>query len=95
MNSSINMMAELLVDHQFLDKDLLQEALTHPSCERDTFTESYQRLELLGNAVLDMNVVTAVTIQESGRKMIYFYATKSILKVEGTWHVPCRYNSSF
>jgi dsRNA-specific ribonuclease len=53
-------MAELLIDHRFLDKTLLQEALTHPSCERDTLTESYQRLEFLGDAVLDMIVVTAI-----------------------------------
>ena len=31
VSSSIDMMAELLINHQFLDKDLLQEALTHPS----------------------------------------------------------------
>ena len=60
VKSSIYMMAELLIDHRFLDKGLLQEALTHPSCERDTLTESYQRLEFLGDAVLDMIVVTAI-----------------------------------
>jgi dsRNA-specific ribonuclease len=50
--------AELLIGYRFLDKALLVEALTHPSCERDTFTESYQRLEFLGDAVLDIIVVT-------------------------------------
>jgi hypothetical protein len=41
VNSSINMIAELLIDYQFLDKALLQEALTYLSCERDTLIESY------------------------------------------------------
>jgi dsRNA-specific ribonuclease len=49
--------AELLIGYRFLNKALLEEALTHPSCERDTFTESYQRLEFLGDAVLDIIVV--------------------------------------
>jgi dsRNA-specific ribonuclease len=41
MDSSIIAKAELLIGHQFLDKGLLLEALTHPSCERDAVTESY------------------------------------------------------
>jgi dsRNA-specific ribonuclease len=53
--------AELLIDYRFLDKTLLLEALTHPSCERDAVTESYQRLEFLGDAVLDMIVVSVLS----------------------------------
>ena len=49
---------EVLIGHEFRDKGLLVEALTHPSCERDTVTESYQRLEFLGDAVLDIIVVS-------------------------------------
>jgi dsRNA-specific ribonuclease len=52
--------AELLVGYQFQDKTLFVEALTHPSCDSDTMTESYQRLEFLGDAVLDMVVVSTI-----------------------------------
>jgi dsRNA-specific ribonuclease len=54
---SINGKAESLIEYQFRNKVLLREALTHPSCESDAFTESYQRLEFLGDAVLDMIIV--------------------------------------
>ncbi|KAJ6091607.1 hypothetical protein N7467_003576 [Penicillium canescens] len=48
-----------LIGYTFNDPALLTEALTHPSCEYDLSTQSYQRLEFLGDAVLDM-VVMAV-----------------------------------
>jgi len=52
--------AELLVGYHFQDRTLFVEALTHPSCDRDIMTESYQRLEFLGDAVLDMVVVSTI-----------------------------------
>jgi dsRNA-specific ribonuclease len=52
--------AESLIGYPFLNKALLVEALTHPSCERDVSTESYQRLEFLGDAVLDIIVVSVL-----------------------------------
>ncbi|KAJ5771064.1 uncharacterized protein N7511_003115 [Penicillium nucicola] len=48
-----------LIGYTFNHQALLTEALTHPSCEYDLSTQSYQRLEFLGDAVLDM-VVMAV-----------------------------------
>lgn len=48
--------AERVIGHGFQTKTLLLESLTHPACERDSQTESYQRLEFLGDAVLDMVV---------------------------------------
>lgn len=50
--------AESLIGRRFDRKALLLEALTHPACERDVQTESYQRLEFLGDAVLDMLVTS-------------------------------------
>lgn len=50
----------LIIGYQFKDASLLTEALTHPSCEHDQLTQSYQRLEFLGDAVLDMIVVTVL-----------------------------------
>ena len=49
--------AERVVGHFFASKYLLLEALTHPSCTRDAATEPYQRLEFLGDAVLDFIVI--------------------------------------
>ncbi|KAJ5152605.1 Dicer-like protein 2 [Penicillium canariense] len=49
-----------LIGYTFKDASLLTEALTHPSCEHDTHTQSYQRIEYLGDAVLDMAVVSVL-----------------------------------
>ncbi|KAJ5410973.1 uncharacterized protein N7487_005332 [Penicillium crustosum] len=49
-----------LIGYTFQDPALLTEALTHASCEYDTSTQSYQRLEFLGDAVLDMVVMAVI-----------------------------------
>ncbi|CAG7962428.1 unnamed protein product [Penicillium nalgiovense] len=49
-----------LIGYTFNDPALLTEALTHASCEYDTSTQSYQRLEFLGDAVLDMIVMAVI-----------------------------------
>ncbi|KAJ5720216.1 uncharacterized protein N7483_008150 [Penicillium malachiteum] len=46
------------IGYTFKDTSLLTEALTHPSCEHDVTTQSYQRLEYLGDSVLDMVLVS-------------------------------------
>ncbi|KAH8433816.1 Dicer-like protein 2 [Aspergillus melleus] len=46
--------------YRFNSTILLFEALTHPSCQHDTFTQSYQRLEFLGDAILDMLLVPTI-----------------------------------
>jgi len=46
---------EQLVGHRFAKRDLLQEALTHSSMRLQT-GHSYERLEFLGDAVLDLIV---------------------------------------
>ncbi|KAJ6164045.1 Dicer-like protein 2 [Penicillium chermesinum] len=50
-----------LLGYNFKDASLLTEALTHPSCESDQVTQSYQRLEFSGDAVLDMVVVSVLS----------------------------------
>ncbi|MHC5004345.1 MAG: ribonuclease III [Planctomycetota bacterium] len=47
--------AERLLGHRFADRDLLQKALTHASMA-DSRLESNERLEFLGDAVLDIVV---------------------------------------
>ncbi|KAI3140437.1 hypothetical protein CBS147326_2138 [Penicillium roqueforti] len=49
-----------LIGYTFNDPAILTEALTHASCEYDTSTQSYQRLEFLGDAVLDMVVMAVI-----------------------------------
>ncbi|PLN79643.1 ATP-dependent helicase dcl2-1 [Aspergillus taichungensis] len=48
------------IGYSFTNPSLLVEAITHPSCQYDSFTQSYQRLEFLGDAVLDMIIVAAI-----------------------------------
>jgi dsRNA-specific ribonuclease len=52
-----------LLDYQFNSLNLLVEAITHPSLPFDLSTESYQRLEFLGDAVLDMVVMQRLSSQ--------------------------------
>ena len=47
---------DLLLAFKFQDRSLIWEALTHPSWQRDNTTGSYQRLEFLGDAILDFLV---------------------------------------
>jgi dsRNA-specific ribonuclease len=62
-NSDISMLPvhlqnlERLVCYTFHDKKNLIEAINHPSCDADIDHGSYQRLEFLGDAVLDMVLV--------------------------------------
>lgn len=48
---------EQLINHSFRHKALLLEALTHPSHQGPNSTASYQRLEFLGDSILDNIVV--------------------------------------
>ena len=51
---------ETLVGHQFKTKSLLLEALTHPSHLGPDVTPSYQRMEFMGDALLDIIITTRV-----------------------------------
>ncbi|MGD9896120.1 MAG: ribonuclease III [Candidatus Methylacidiphilaceae bacterium] len=46
------------IEHEFRNPELLREAITHPSCtaERSAEGPSYQRLEFLGDAVLQLAI---------------------------------------
>ncbi|KAJ5953607.1 hypothetical protein N7454_000503 [Penicillium verhagenii] len=46
-----------LIGYTFKNRTLLTEAFTHPSCEHDLITQSFQRIEFLGDSVLDMLVI--------------------------------------
>ncbi|KIK50451.1 hypothetical protein GYMLUDRAFT_51208 [Collybiopsis luxurians FD-317 M1] len=57
---------EKLIGYTFCCPLLLLEALTHPSCQEDHGTISYERMEFLGDAVLDM-VVTNFLYHARGK----------------------------
>ena len=47
---------EELIDYQFKDKNLLRTAMTHSSAVNEQKTASNQRLEFLGDAVLQLSI---------------------------------------
>ncbi|KAI9823834.1 MAG: hypothetical protein M1819_001114 [Sarea resinae] len=55
---------EELIGYKFNKKLLLIEAMTHPSFQGETAREPYQRLEFLGDAVLDNIVVSNIFEQK-------------------------------
>ena len=48
--------AEDKIGYRFKDRALLQQALTHPSYGGDHRVPHYQRLEFLGDAVLELYI---------------------------------------
>ncbi|KAJ5553757.1 hypothetical protein N7494_003135 [Penicillium frequentans] len=54
---------DLLLAFKFQDRSLIWEALTHSSWQRDNTTGSYQRLEFLGDAILDFLISKIVYSQ--------------------------------
>lgn len=52
--------AELIVGHRFADRDLLRQALTHPSAAEAPGAASYERLEFLGDSLIGMFVAREV-----------------------------------
>jgi len=73
------MEAESVIGYQFRSKALLVEALTHPSQDRDTSTESYQRLEFLGDAVLDYLIVSLFAKQKPEQSQGQMTNIKAVL----------------
>ena len=63
------MTLEALLGHTFTCKSLLLEAVTHPSHLSVPSTPSYQRLEYLGDAILDYLVTTAIFSHENPSKV--------------------------
>ncbi|KAF3933306.1 hypothetical protein ABW19_dt0200687 [Dactylella cylindrospora] len=51
---------EALIGYKFSKKTIIMEAMTHPSVENEHSGMSYQRLEFIGDAVLDMIVVDEI-----------------------------------
>ena len=58
---------ESSLGYRFRDASLIEAALTHPSYGGDHHVEHYQRLEFLGDAVLE-SYVSAASIRLASRK---------------------------
>ncbi|XP_047524815.1 endoribonuclease Dicer isoform X3 [Pieris napi] len=56
---------ESIIQYKFKDPSLLLEALSHPSYIRNRYTRSYERLEFLGDAILDF-LITAHIFENCG-----------------------------
>jgi ribonuclease-3 len=54
---------ESRIGYQFTDRELLTEAITHPSRAGETNARSNQRLEFLGDAVLDLLLAQELLLQ--------------------------------
>lgn len=54
------------LNYRFANKALLLTALTHPSFAADHHEESYQRMEFLGDAVLELAVSRHLYLEEQG-----------------------------
>lgn len=68
---------ETLIGYEFKHKALLVEAITHPSYSSDMNTVSYQRLEFLGDALLDMLVVPQLFHHSRGLSHIDMHLFKA------------------
>lgn len=68
---------ETLMGYEFKHKALLVEAITHPSYTSDMNTVSYQRLEFLGDALLDMLVVPELFHHPKGLSHIDMHLFKA------------------
>ncbi len=51
------------IEYQFSDVDLLRQALTHPSCYLAKADKNYERLEFLGDAVLNL-IITEILFKK-------------------------------
>lgn len=56
---------EKFLQYKFKNPWLLVEALTHPSFMSNRVTQSYQRLEFLGDAILDFLVTVTIYTEKS------------------------------
>ncbi|KAI5791751.1 hypothetical protein DFH27DRAFT_199315 [Peziza echinospora] len=71
---------EEMIGYTFKHKPLLLEAITHPGCNADTVVVSYQRLEFLGDSVLDMAIVDRLfrSPMDYGHVDIHLYKSASV-----------------
>ncbi|MCJ1389575.1 Dicer-like protein 2 [Xylographa bjoerkii] len=70
---------ETLINYRFNTKSLLLEALTHPSHLGPDETPSYQRLEFMGDALLDAIITTRVFQHRSSLKPFRMHLLRTAL----------------
>jgi len=69
-----------IISYTFKDEDLLLTALTHRSClNTPGITESYERLEFLGDAILEMLITVYLYSKYPGKAEGYLTAARSAI----------------
>lgn len=68
---------ETLLGYTFTQKSLLLEAITHPGCTEASTFVSYQRMEFLGDSVLDMAIVDKLFRHENRFNHVDMHLYKS------------------
>lgn len=68
---------ETLLGYTFTQKSLLLEAITHPGCTEASTFVSYQRMEFLGDSVLDMVIVDKLFRHENKFNHVDMHLYKS------------------
>ena len=66
LNLEPRLALEKILGHRFSDDQLLQQAVTHGSLARSVFSHGYERLEFLGDRVLNM-IVAAMLYRQFSR----------------------------
>ena len=76
---------EIRIDHAFRDRSLLERAVTHPSLlqDRPDLVESNQRLEFLGDAVLQLILTEALFDLFPGDREGLLSKRRSALSLDG------------
>lgn len=84
---------EALLGYTFTQKSLLLEAITHPGCNTDTNFVSYQRMEFLGDSVLDMAIVDKLFRHENRLSHVDMHLYKSACVTADFLAFICLHNS--
>ena len=74
--------AESRIGYEFQNRSLLIQALTHPSYGSDHHTPHYQRLEFLGDAVLELYVSEALYRSTKMDPVLKLYRLPCVTKLD-------------
>jgi ribonuclease-3 len=84
---------QTILDYHFKDESLLSTALTHRSClNTPGITESYERLEFLGDAILEMLITVYLYTRYPDKQEGYLTAARSaIVRTESLSDISLKY----
>jgi len=93
MRNQSNSQIQEILSYKFKDESLLKTALTHRSCLNDpNIKESYERLEFLGDAILEMLISTYLYLKYPDKMEGYLTSARSaIVRTESLSRVSKKY----